>query len=216
MNKIGMLDSQVIRAALLALVGLAGLIASFFGVDEALFSEKAARLVDALLLVLTTGSVIWAAYARATKPTPPITDGAVAKTAELQKSQEGGFARTGALSAVLLMALSACALVGFPQPKTFNDRLAAGYATVTAVSEATQTWIAAKRSEAQRLPVASQAAFLVQVRKDAENIIAQAQRAKDGLDIARDLQGIDLKSAEARLASTIVLLETLQAYLEDR
>lgn len=215
MNKIGMLDSQVIRAALLALVGLAGLIASFFGVDEALFSEKAARLVDALLLVLTTGSVIWAAYARATKPTPPITDGAVAKTAELQKSQ-GGFARTGALSAVLLMALSACALVGFPQPKTFNDRLAAGYATVTAVSEATQTWVAAKRSEAQRLPVASQAAFLVQVRKDAENIIAQAQRAKDGLDIARDLQGIDLKSAEARLASTIVLLETLQAYLEDR
>ncbi len=110
MNQIGLLDSQVIRAALVALVGLLGLILSFFGVGEAAFSEKALKLVDAALLLITTGSVLWAAHARATKPTPPITDGAVAKT-EAMTLKQGGYARP-AMLAVLLVAATFAGCVG--------------------------------------------------------------------------------------------------------
>ncbi len=114
MHTIPLLDSQVIRAALLALVGLIGLILSFFGVDEALFGAKAERVVEALLLVLTTGSVLWAAYARATKPTPPITETAAAKTAEMER-QQGGYARPamlGVLLAVCLVGLTVSGCTG--------------------------------------------------------------------------------------------------------
>lgn len=112
MNQIGLLDSQVIRAALLALVSLIGLILSFFGVSEELFGANATKLVDAALLVITTGSVLWAAWARATKPTPPITDGAVVKTDALVNKQ-GGFSRP--LGVAVLFAtsvLAACLVVG--------------------------------------------------------------------------------------------------------
>lgn len=88
MKSIPLLDSQVIRAALLALVGLLGLILSFFGVSEAAFGEHATRLVDALLLVITTGSVLWAGYARATKPTPPLTNTAAAKTVLREEAEQ--------------------------------------------------------------------------------------------------------------------------------
>lgn len=80
MKTIPLLDSQVIRAVLLALAGLIGLILSFFGVNEEAFGAQASRLIEAALLLLTTGSALWAAWARAMLPTPPITDTAVVKT----------------------------------------------------------------------------------------------------------------------------------------
>lgn len=66
-------DAATMRALLVAAVGLIGVIASLFGVDEALFSAKAAKVVDALSTVITLGGVVWAGYARAQHPTPPIT-----------------------------------------------------------------------------------------------------------------------------------------------
>jgi hypothetical protein len=61
------------RALLVAAVGLIGVIASLFGVDETLFSAKATKVVDALSTLLTLSGLVWAGYARARQPTPPIT-----------------------------------------------------------------------------------------------------------------------------------------------
>ena len=88
MNQIFWLDSAVMRALLVATAGVIGVLLSFFGVDEALFSEKAARLIDALSILLTAGGVAWAAYARAKLPTPPITDKAVERTAVREQQEK--------------------------------------------------------------------------------------------------------------------------------
>jgi hypothetical protein len=66
-------DAAVMRALLVAAVGLIGVIASLFGVDEALFSEKSEKIVDALSTLITLGGIVWAGIARARKPTPPVT-----------------------------------------------------------------------------------------------------------------------------------------------
>lgn len=65
-------DAATMRALLLAAAGLIGVIASLFGVDEALFTEKAAKVVDALSTLLTMAGIVWAGIARARHPTPPI------------------------------------------------------------------------------------------------------------------------------------------------
>ena len=65
-------DAGTMRALIVAAVGLIGLIAGLFGVDEALFSAKSAKFVDSLSTLITLGGVIWAGIARSRKPTPPI------------------------------------------------------------------------------------------------------------------------------------------------
>lgn len=82
MNQIGFLDSGTIRGLLIAAVGLAGAIAGLFGVNEQLFNERAAHVVDALSAFIAVAGIVYAAYQRATKPNPPITDAAAAKTAD--------------------------------------------------------------------------------------------------------------------------------------
>lgn len=111
MDKISKLDSQVIRGLLVAIVGLVGSILSAFGVDSALFSERAGPIIDALCTLITALGTGWAMYARLFLPTPPITDSAAVKTEE--RLRQGGFARPGLLSAlfttlVVVLALSAC------------------------------------------------------------------------------------------------------------
>lgn len=66
-------DAGTMRALLVAAVGLIGVIASLFGVDEALFSEKAGKVVDALSTLIAVGGVVWAGIARTRQPTPPVT-----------------------------------------------------------------------------------------------------------------------------------------------
>lgn len=66
-------DAGTMRALLLAAVGLIGVIASLFGVDEALFSAKAGKIVDALSTLIAVGGVVWAGIARTRQPTPPVT-----------------------------------------------------------------------------------------------------------------------------------------------
>ena len=65
-------NAGTMRALLVAAAGLIGVIASLFGVDEALFSDKAAKVVDALSTLIAVGGVVWASIARARQPTPPI------------------------------------------------------------------------------------------------------------------------------------------------
>lgn len=103
LDKIAKLDAAVIRALLVAVAGLIGVVLSFFGIDEAAFGQKAERVIDALSMVLIAGGLAWAAYARVNLPTPPISDSAVTKTLDLMKKQ-GGSIRV--LFAALLLGVS--------------------------------------------------------------------------------------------------------------
>lgn len=124
LQKVPVLDSAVIRALIVALLGVIGIVCSFFGVNEALFSsEKVARLADGFATLLTLGGVIWAAIARTTQPTPPLTNLAVDKTqtaiseGKLQtvsgdsvKSAQGGYVRSALLAA--MVAIGSVAMIG--------------------------------------------------------------------------------------------------------
>jgi hypothetical protein len=101
MDKIGMLDSAVIRALLLAVAGLVGLILSFFGVTQEMFDAQSSRVIDAVLLVITTGSAFYAMWSRARHATPPITDAAV-KATEQRVAQETADKQGGRASVSLL------------------------------------------------------------------------------------------------------------------
>jgi hypothetical protein len=67
-------DAGVIRSLLTALGLLAGTVATlFFGVDEAVFNEKAGKLIGALttfaIVAAPIGVAIWQRFK---KPTPPL------------------------------------------------------------------------------------------------------------------------------------------------
>jgi hypothetical protein len=88
LDKIAKLDAAVIRALLVAAVGVLGVVLGFFGVNEDVFNAQAARFVDALSLLFTAGGVAWAAWARINLPNPPLSDKAVTKSqAMVTKSQ---------------------------------------------------------------------------------------------------------------------------------
>lgn len=113
MDNIAKLDSQVVRALLVAIAGLIGTVASFFGINEATFGEAAGRIIDAVCLLLTAGGAFWAMWARLYLPTPPLTDAAAAATEErLRASGEGGFARP--LLLALLLAVAALVAIMLP------------------------------------------------------------------------------------------------------
>lgn len=202
LSKIAMLDSAVIRALLLAVTGLIGLILSFFGVSEALFSEKAVRLVDALLLVLTTGATLYAAYARATKPTPPITDEAVAKTIQMVHKQ-GGFARAFMLAFVLAIAtpvflsVAGCQSLGMTAPQSYDQRVAYARGQLTGFVNATAAAV-----ENGQLP-----------KEDGVRVLDLAKNARAVLEAGDAAQAAgDISTAEGRLALAIGILQQLQSF----
>lgn len=94
--------------------------------------------------------------------------------------------------------LPACANLGIPDATTFNQKLAVGYATVTAVRDT-----ATKLVTAQRISV-----------KDAQNVLEQTDNARTGLDVARSMYREGQKiSADNKLESINVALRALQTYL---
>jgi hypothetical protein len=66
-------DAGTLRALVVTAVGLIGVIASLFGIDEAVFTAKAPKIIDALMALIALGSLVWAVYARTRQPTPPVT-----------------------------------------------------------------------------------------------------------------------------------------------
>lgn len=119
LEKIALLDSQTIRALIVALVGVIGMVCSFFGVSEALFpSEKVEKLADGVATLVTLIGVLWAGWARATRPSPPLTEKAVEATkVAVQKGDltsvpatppknQGGFLRLGFASVLAALALA--------------------------------------------------------------------------------------------------------------
>ena len=101
---------------------------------------------------------------------------------------------------ILLVMLTACQTIGVPTPQSFSERLAAGYVSVTAVRQSATTLIVAGKISAG----------------DAENIQAQADNARTGLDVARTLRGTDVTAADAKLQAALTILTALDAYVRSR
>lgn len=92
---------------------------------------------------------------------------------------------------------SGCAQLGIAPADTFNKQLA--------VSVAINTEIRGTATTLLQLGKISRA--------DAENVLAQTDVAREGLNVARSLSGTDLTSATGRLEATTAALRALQAYL---
>jgi hypothetical protein len=94
----------------------------------------------------------------------------------------------------LLIILAGCAALGVPTPQSFNERVAAGYVSVTGVRTTAATLLNGQ----------------VISSSDAENVQKQAEVAREALDVARTLPAID---AENKLTSALSILEAARAYL---
>lgn len=102
--------------------------------------------------------------------------------------------KTAFLAAVCLIVLAACQTL---IPKTFNERLATGYVTVTTVRQTTTSLLVARKISAD----------------DAQNVQNQANLAREGLDLAQKLNETIPMAAEDKLSATLVILQSLESYL---
>jgi ABC-type branched-subunit amino acid transport system ATPase component len=101
--------------------------------------------------------------------------------------------------ALLLLALVACAAI--EAPKSFNDRLAYGYASVAASRNT-----AASMLERGRI-----------TKDEAKQVQALADQSRAGLDIARGMAGKgDIKGAEGQLQLALTVLTQVEAYLKGK
>lgn len=209
LQKIALLDSQVIRALLVAIMGVLGLVLSWFGVDEKIFSAEATKLIDAVSLLITTGGVVYAAYARAMKPTPPLTESAAEQTRTLVSQQAGAKMQSGAasrsnvanlvlagLALVMMLGMTGCA--AFTKPQSFDDRLAYAYGVHTAVQTAAANSVNAKELSS------AQGEQVLKLADDSRRILDAASVAIDAGDI---------RTAEGQLALATNILTQLQTYL---
>lgn len=102
--------------------------------------------------------------------------------------------------AMFLVFLTGCAVLGVPQPQTFNQKMAAAIHSVTVIRETTN--VLAENGKITP--------------KDAQNIQNSASQARDGLNVALELYGALPQAGEDRLAASIRILESLQRYVDQR
>ena len=100
----------------------------------------------------------------------------------------------------LLALLAGCAPIGVSTPQGFDERLAAGIATVSAVRTTTTTLFREEQISAE----------------DAQHVQAQADNARENLEAARKLHASDPDAGSARLASAYSDLQALQTYLNSK
>lgn len=98
---------------------------------------------------------------------------------------------------LMLAILVACAQLGLATPETFNEKLAAGYVTVTEMVTTTTALLKAGKIKSD----------------DAANIQVQVNTAKAGLDIAKQVAANDPKAADAKLVAVRTVLTALSTYL---
>lgn len=86
LTPIAWFDASVIKAGLSALALLAGTIGTiFFGIDENTFNATADKLITALVAFLVVAApIIYSIWARAKRPTPPVT---TSRAAAAQKTE---------------------------------------------------------------------------------------------------------------------------------
>lgn len=227
MEKIPWYESAIVRQQIvMILVGLVGMFKITTDVDID-------ATVGAILAGVAALVPVWTLATRLLKANPPITDTAVANEVRVQNELavskeepphvggEAGFIRVSMLG--LLLAFGAvtavavapgCAVIGVPQPKTFNEKLAVGYVSVSGVRDAATAYFTAELREAAAMPDAEARRLREQaIKKDAMNVQEQADNAREALDIARTMKDLNLKDAEARLASAVQIITALQTYL---
>ena len=96
--------------------------------------------------------------------------------------------------------LTACTPIWVSTPQTFDERQAAGLATVSAVRTSTTTLLREDRISAE----------------DAQRVRAQADNAREGIEAAKALHATDPSAGDARLAAVNLDLRSLQRYLDSR
>ena len=101
---------------------------------------------------------------------------------------------------VMACALAACASLGVPTPKTFNEKAAAALTGLTAATNTTTQLLD------QRLISSN----------DANNIAVQLDNMRSGVDIARQLHQSQPAAGEARIETIAVALQALTDYLQTR
>jgi phage terminase large subunit-like protein len=102
--------------------------------------------------------------------------------------------------AAILVLLTACATLGVSSPQTFNEKLAAGYSTVTASRDTTATLLTSGKLTAA----------------DAQNVQQQLDNARTGLDLARQVHATDPAAGDAKIDAVVTALTALQAYLSTK
>lgn len=103
----------------------------------------------------------------------------------------------GLVAALAVGLIVGCSALGSATPDTFNQKLAVSVASVSEVRNTATTLL-----QAGKISVA-----------DAQNIQAQADVAREGLNVARGMSGVDLTNASSRLEVANAALRALQAYL---
>lgn len=101
---------------------------------------------------------------------------------------------------VLLLILQGCAILGVPAPQTMNERLSAAYISVTTVRQETLSLLQAGKITAT----------------DAKNIETEADNARAGIDIAKQLDLTNPAQASDRLTAAISVLQALETYLTQK
>lgn len=104
------------------------------------------------------------------------------------------------LLAVGIVLTAACATIGVPAPKSFEDHVANAYTALTAARD-TST-ILARNGKLDK--------------KDFEVFIKQCDSARESIELARELHALDAPAGQERLDSAITILNALNAYLTKR
>lgn len=97
----------------------------------------------------------------------------------------------------LLYIITFAFLAGCATPQSFNERLLAGYSTVTEIRNGATAAVTAKKIGSA----------------DAQNIQAQADTARAGLDLASGMRASQPKAAEDKLSATRTVIQALKTYL---
>lgn len=97
-------------------------------------------------------------------------------------------------------ALMGCAQLGLPTPETFNEKVAAGYGTITQIVTTADTLLKAKKISPE----------------DAENVLKSTDVAKVGIDTARKIHATDPTGADGKLNAIRTGLAAISAYLASR
>lgn len=105
-----------------------------------------------------------------------------------------------ASSMLLLAFLVGCAAVGLPNPQDFNERLTAGYATVTVLNDTATKLLTAKKIGSD----------------DAQHVLDQTRNARAGLDIVRAMRTGDPKGADSKLTAIRAALSGINTYLTSK
>lgn len=216
MDKIKWYESTTLRALLLAFVSQ---VIVWAGVAEHLPDGAATLVVDGLLQVIAIAATAYAAWARANRANPPITEAAVQKVDAMTTNpsappgnSQAGFTRMSFLSLLatagmialtlpVVVNLQGCAQLGIQQAKTFNENAAYALAQTTALREA-----ATDSLTFGQLTVG-----------DAEYVLKLTDQSRALIDAAQlAYAGGDVSTAEGRLQLVIGVLTQVQTYLNSK